>query len=783
MMAWGGGRRHQQQQQRGRLRALRAMAVASTLLGGFVLLLAHTVQATMAEPAFYESALVRADAYDRIYRDVLVDPMVTGRLQPIVADLPSAGPVISDNLRTVVPPATLRQMVEPIVRELVRYVRGELAGPTVAIELQPIVDAVHAVAEQYLPADAGQVWSVLSATGQEFRPLLEQVLGHAVRGDLQGDLQGELTGAPLDLTNQPPLIGGLADLAVAFVPPDQRVRLRPLVEDRLLAGDVGGALELVLPAAHDAAEQAMADAAPHQLDGAPEVRVPADQLRSGSLGQFLVRLRRIVRTTAAAQHPLLALIALSGAVALAATAALRRDPLRLAGLVLSAVGALWLLVVASLRAFVPPSGRRLDGALTDLPLSVRRLMNDVAAQLLSAITRQLAQTAQACLLAGLVVTALAVVLPMARRWARTPWRVVAPTGALALVSLGLVHVPLWPWQAAAGEHRCNGSVELCNRRYDQVVQAASHNAMAAADYRFFAPAQDLSITEQLDVGVRALLIDTHYWEPPSVVEEFVSGLPEPIAARTRSLLGSRLMPRTGTWLCHRLCALGAIDLVTALREVAKFLDSHPDEVVTLDVEDGIFAADTEAALRSAGLFDRLFTPPPPESGATWPTLGDMIASRRNLVVFAESTRDSSRPWYPSFFDYVMDTPYNAPSRGDLTCDVNRGGSSRSMFLLNHWVSSDAASRDDASVVNDANVIVERARRCAAERGVRVTMVAVDFADIGDVVGAVDRLNRDPALQGCGPQIAGCPRLGELAAPVPVRAALQPLRTGRAALRP
>lgn len=746
----------------------RRVAIACTLLCGLALVFTHTLRASVGDPDLYQSALVRTDAYDRIYRDVLVDPVVSARLQPMVADLPSAGPAIADNLRTLVPPATVRQIVEPIVQQLVRYVRGEVTDPTVTVELQPIVDAVHAVAEQYLPSDDGQVWSVVAATGREFRPLLEQVLSEALRG--------EMVSAPLDVTTGPPRVGGLADVAVAFVPPDQRARLRPLVEDRLLDGDVTGALAVVLPAARDAAEQALADAAPHQLDGAPEVRVPADEVRNSAVGQFVSRLRVMVGTTAAAERPLWLLLTLSGAAALAATAALRRDPFRLSGLLLGSVGAGWLLAVVSLRAFMPRDGGAFSGNLPGLPPSVARLLGDLGTQLLRGFTHRLAQTAWACLLAGLVITAMAFVVPTAWRWARTPWRVVAPTGALVLMSAGLVHLPLWPWEAAAGERQCNGSAELCNRPYDQVVQAASHNAMAAADYRFFAPHQDLSITGQLELGVRALLIDTHYWEPPSEVDDYVSRLPEPLAARTRSLLSPQLTPRPGTWLCHRLCAFGALDLVTGLEEVAKFLGSHPDEVVTLDVEDHISPADTEAALRAAGLFDRLFTPPLP--GGNWPTLGQMIASGRNLVIFAESAHDPTRPWYANFFDHVMDTPYDAPSRGELSCDVNRGGTSSSMFLVNHWVSSDAAGRDEAAAVNNADVIVERAERCAAERGARVTMVAVDFADIGDVVGAVARLNREAALQPCAARAgSSCPPLSELAVSDARQKAQQPARGG------
>jgi hypothetical protein len=87
-----------------------------------------------------------------------------------------------------------------------------------------------------------------------------------------------------------------------------------------------------------------------------------------------------------------------------------------------------------------------------------------------------------------------------------------------------------------------------------------------------------------------------------------------------------------------------------------------------------------------------------------------------------------------------------------------------MFLLNHWVSSDAAGRDEAADLNNADVVVERARHCAVERGARVTMVAVNFADIGDVVGAVAQLNREAPLQGCAAHVGDCPPVRQLAAP-------------------
>jgi hypothetical protein len=329
--------------------------------------------------------------------------------------------------------------------------------------------------------------------------------------------------------------------------------------------------------------------------------------------------------------------------------------------------------------------------------------------------------------------------------------VLVPAGVALGLSLGLGALPLpaalsgslSSGSVGADEPTCNGLAELCARRYDEVVQAASHNAMAASDYRFLAPVQDLSITGQLELGVRALLLDSHYWVKSPATDRYLAELPAPLASQVRLLLSSRLDSRPGTWLCHNVGALGAIPLEAGLGEVRAFLDRHPGNVVTLVLQDSISPADTETALVDAGLRDRVATPPPP--GAPWPTLGEMIATHRNVVVFAESAHDPSRPWYPNFFDHAMDTPYNAERVEDLSCAPNRGGTGKRLFLINRWVTRTAAGRDQAARVNQRADIVEQARRCAERRGTPPTMIAVDFADTGDVVGAVNELNRHPEL--------------------------------------
>jgi hypothetical protein len=68
--------------------------------------------------------------------------------------------------------------------------------------------------------------------------------------------------------------------------------------------------------------------------------------------------------------------------------------------------------------------------------------------------------------------------------------------------------------SAAGELKCNGHAELCDRTLDQVVFATSHNSMSAAREPGWLFGEHFGgIRSQLEYGIRGFLIDTHYGVP------------------------------------------------------------------------------------------------------------------------------------------------------------------------------------------------------------------------------------------------------------------------------
>ncbi|MEI8257105.1 MAG: hypothetical protein WCJ30_15640 [Deltaproteobacteria bacterium] len=252
---------------------------------------------------------------------------------------------------------------------------------------------------------------------------------------------------------------------------------------------------------------------------------------------------------------------------------------------------------------------------------------------------------------------------------------------------------------------CNGSPALCDRRYDQVSYPTAHNAMSNADERFYLPNQHHGLTRALQDGVRGFMIDTHY----------CSGEPS---------------------LAHGECWLGHKPLSVGLCEFTQFLDAHPGEVVTLQIEPYVTDADTVAAFEESGLIDYARYQPP---GSPYPTLRQMIDDGRRLMVFVE--QGSGAPsWLMPLFDYSFDTPYTFATVADFSCRLNRGARSNGLFTLNHWLSNPTSDVQWAQLANVNPVLIDRAHRCATEAGHIPNFVAVDFYDVGDLFPTVAALN-------------------------------------------
>jgi hypothetical protein len=302
---------------------------------------------------------------------------------------------------------------------------------------------------------------------------------------------------------------------------------------------------------------------------------------------------------------------------------------------------------------------------------------------------------------------------------------------------------------------CNGYSELCARRLDEVVFAGTHNSMSAADSPGWLIAnQDRNVAEQLNDGIRLFKISTHYGFETSTGQVYTDiksdseqfnrlakRLDHPARAAfqrfSRSLYRGSNRSRREVWLCHTICELGATRMVDFLSVVRHFLELNPGNVIVLFDEDYVSEPDLRRAFKRAGLLDRLATL---QRGQPLPTLGGLISSRHNVVVFAQKETSGHFPWNADGFTWVQDTPLGAKKPSQFTCELERGYTTNPLLMLNNWADVFPPRPTPNVPLNKRDFIIKRAHDCITERGKIPNLILTDFYNRGDIVQAVAELN-------------------------------------------
>jgi hypothetical protein len=302
----------------------------------------------------------------------------------------------------------------------------------------------------------------------------------------------------------------------------------------------------------------------------------------------------------------------------------------------------------------------------------------------------------------------------------------------------------------------NGHAELADRRLDEVVLPAAHNAMSSADIsNWMFPNQERGVIQQLQMGIRGLLIDVYSGIPMGNAvktdldddeiarDKYVpmlgeTGVDAAIRIRDR-LVGGEESDRA-LYMCHGLCELGSTELIPKLAEIREFLVMNPNEVLIIMIEDYAPPEEIEAAFEESGLIDFVYKR---ALGPPWPTLREMVLADERVLVLAEHDAHGV-PWYHQAFEVFQETPYHFERPEDFSNEPNRGGTAGSLLLMNHWIASIPSSLpSDAEDVNTYEVLLARARACEEERGQLPTLIAVDFHRTGDLLRVVRTLNGIP----------------------------------------
>ncbi|MGW7440468.1 PI-PLC domain-containing protein [Streptomyces sp. NPDC054849] len=314
--------------------------------------------------------------------------------------------------------------------------------------------------------------------------------------------------------------------------------------------------------------------------------------------------------------------------------------------------------------------------------------------------------------------------------ATTPSR----AGVSAASSTAAVTGPAAPRSAPDPAAAHAATARWADRRLDEVAFLTTHNAFTNyEDSRWSSVNQSESVRAQLDNGVRGLSLDAHWYERSTwlCIISF----------------GSDCYP-SDVYLCHGDCktfagatyALPRQSFHGTMQTVVDFLAAHPQEVVTVFLEDYVGAEQLRQSLgRVRGLSDMAFRPD--EWGVRqngWPKVADLVTSGKRLLIFSDrSDREHlgvmyDKSWTVSNYWSLGDlgNDLNCVSRwSDLPLDRQEPGFRR-LFTMSHHRNVPTvltAALDNGTKLR--NRIAEQCRHAAGGRD--PNFVSVDFHRLSD----------------------------------------------------
>ncbi|XP_074321480.1 PI-PLC X domain-containing protein At5g67130-like [Silene latifolia] len=260
--------------------------------------------------------------------------------------------------------------------------------------------------------------------------------------------------------------------------------------------------------------------------------------------------------------------------------------------------------------------------------------------------------------------------------------------------------------------------------FNKYAFLATHNSFAVEDEAIVPVAmtcQEDSITQQLQNGVRALMLDTYDFK------------------------GEVWLCHSRGGKCHEYTAFEPA--INIMMEIEAFLSSNPMEIVTLILEDYVKTPNGLTNLfKEAGLKKYWFPiSRMPREGQDWPIVRDMVANNQRLIVFtSKKSKQITEGAYQ--WDYMVENQYGDNGMKKGQC-INRGESSqlddksKSLVLINYIRS---LPLKQLSCVDNSHKLKEMLRTCQVYAGDRwANFVAVDFykrSEGGGAFEALDMLN-------------------------------------------
>ncbi len=724
-------------------------------------LAADLVSHTLLDPQVYSGALDENDIYNRVYTELLADPALENATTQMLAGVnlqelsPGVYSLAISTLQLILPPDTLKTATEAVIVALTSYIKGETERLEPRLDLSSALSDKELMEERITAAIETLLAGLIASPSQNVQlsepgfdaGALESVAEALRRGEIAAIPEGTLASLSGQVTEDNR--GRISEILLGPEGNEVSSATRLQVEAALAANDLPGAVgaaarELMRERVSAAVNQIVTNFFNSESYSAI---VGAAIYLEETEERVIGRLNRARDVAAFLDSRIIPLAIILMAVSLGLIAWIHTDSLltllRSVGLTLLVAGGLvfvlWFALGLYLGVWLPELSQ---DSSAEIPQSLKQMVDDVVDTLAAELWVSVSATALVVAVIGIILAALSFIPGIAnalRRLMQPVWRYRKAVIVGLVIVVIAIPATVWAVTRFTGDEAmpCNGHVELCDRPLNEVAFAATHNSMSISDYGWLWPSHDGSLTAQLDAGIRAFLIDTHYFDAAASLSSYFDDAPpqvQEVALRAINAVGFE--SREGTFLCHIMCQLGSTPLPETLAEFRAFLESHPREVVVIVIEDKISVEDTAEAFESSGLTPYLYVH---QSSQSWPTLEEMIEQQKRLLVMAEVGKGPP-DWYNNVWDYAQETPYSFESPESFNCAPNRGDSGNPFFLLNHWIERVSPSRVDAVRVNEYEFLLNRARQCAEERGHIPNFVAVNFYLAGDVVDVVNELN-------------------------------------------
>ncbi len=262
-----------------------------------------------------------------------------------------------------------------------------------------------------------------------------------------------------------------------------------------------------------------------------------------------------------------------------------------------------------------------------------------------------------------------------------------------------------------GSAQSNSNRALSDKKFNEICFLTSHNAYNSVEDNYLFPNQNIDLKNQLNLGVRAIMIDVY------------------------EVLGNLLV-------YHGFPFLGYKPASHSFDIIKTFLDENPKDVITIIFESYASESLIEQELKKSGLFQYIYFHNPEN---IWLKIDDMIEKNQRLVVFADKKSEKIENfWYLYMWDYAFETNFAVHNENEFNFKHLRGKPENEFFILNHFITQRKlgfGKPKAAKSVNSASFINHRLKDALMYYGRVPNFLVLDFVEIGNGIEVVEMMNQ------------------------------------------